>query len=414
MEINGYALGPIVHMGSSGPLWATTDQEGNSALLSLYAPAEGAGLAERWKAWAYVKHPGIVRLLDVITHSDGRWALVQERVVGQSLSTLTAQGLPRTVSEKENIFHQLCAGVSALHKQGIIHGDIAPSNIIIETNGRAVLIDIADDPEQHYGTPGFSDKRSTGIEGDIASLNAIGELLGVTRSQYHHMSTTSLEQTGPEGNSSIAQSPASSEKLHDILRREAAKETTLKTETRMILGFPFIRHLRFGFLLAGSIVAICGACGGYLFVAKGGEHTVSADISDINSSCVTVNIKERVSEIFKQRDRALALRDSGILKNIVADTVYEHDHELLNTMRVGNQTVQGFSSILNNVRVVDCRNDAWEVEANIGHSSYQLCDAQGTCTMIEGGETHRTRLYLSGYPGVIYRVEALEEPFPGQ
>ena len=89
MEIGGYELGTIIHMGANGPLWLTETSKG-PGVVAIRGEREARGSVDRWRAWAGIDSPHVVRLLDVVRHEDGQWAVVQEYVEGRPLDIALA------------------------------------------------------------------------------------------------------------------------------------------------------------------------------------------------------------------------------------------------------------------------------------------------------------------------------------
>jgi serine/threonine protein kinase len=90
-------------------------------------------------AHSLVEHPGFQRLWkaelqDPVPH------LVLEYVEGPSLATLLDQRL-LTVPDVVLLGMQLAASLRYLHRQGLAHLDVKPSNIVVR-EGRAVLLDL--------------------------------------------------------------------------------------------------------------------------------------------------------------------------------------------------------------------------------------------------------------------------------
>src|SRR5205085_153556 len=80
-------------------------------------------------ASASIKHQNVVSIHDFGLLDDIGY-LVMELLEGPSLaSELTKNGI-YSLERAIRIFKQVCAAVSAAHKQGIIHRDLKPSNII--------------------------------------------------------------------------------------------------------------------------------------------------------------------------------------------------------------------------------------------------------------------------------------------
>ena len=175
MNIGGYDIGQIFHIGATGPVWRTRTNAGE-ALLSLRAAGDGERCLERWKAWASITSRHVVALRDVARSDDGRWAIVYDYVAGRPLDAKIGSPDLRPIATRRQIIEGIAAGVSALHSAGIVHGDLTPSNIIVTPSGRAVIIDLIDELGEHDGTPGWSQSLS-GPEADRACLRQLAHIL---------------------------------------------------------------------------------------------------------------------------------------------------------------------------------------------------------------------------------------------
>jgi serine/threonine-protein kinase len=60
---------------------------------------------------------------------------------GFSLAERMRQSTPMPLREKVDIAIQLCAGLEAAHKQGVVHRDVKPANIWLCLNGTVKLLD---------------------------------------------------------------------------------------------------------------------------------------------------------------------------------------------------------------------------------------------------------------------------------
>ena len=87
-----------------------------------------------------LRHPHLATLLGLERAPDGRSYLVLEYVPGNDLAEL----LPSLGPEQRlAILCDVLAGLEALHRHGLAHGDLKPGNVIVRPDGRAVLIDPA-------------------------------------------------------------------------------------------------------------------------------------------------------------------------------------------------------------------------------------------------------------------------------
>ncbi|MEP7124629.1 MAG: protein kinase [Byssovorax sp.] len=89
-----------------------------------------------------VSHPNVCRVHDLAPSSWGP-ILVMEQIPGQTLHThirkKKAQG-GYTADEFRKIASEVCAGLAAIHAQGLVHGDLKPGNVMV-SEGRAVILD---------------------------------------------------------------------------------------------------------------------------------------------------------------------------------------------------------------------------------------------------------------------------------
>ena len=82
---------------------------------------------------------------------DDRWFLVLEWVgapgIGKNLadyylSDLADMDAPGRLAEIVRLGSDICDGLAYIHASGIVHGDLKPQNVLIDTNGRAKITDL--------------------------------------------------------------------------------------------------------------------------------------------------------------------------------------------------------------------------------------------------------------------------------
>lgn len=109
-----------------------------------------------------------------------RPALVLEFVEGITLQSL-ARSYSLTEEEIEDISGQILAGLKDLHYEGLCHGDLSPSNILVDVQGRVRLVDfgLANNREgERFLTPAYASPEVLGGEGAsfYADLFALGRI----------------------------------------------------------------------------------------------------------------------------------------------------------------------------------------------------------------------------------------------
>lgn len=92
------------------------------------------------RAAARLSHPGIVRILDS-GFDDGHCFVVMELAEGQTLSQLIREsgGLP--VERALGLAAQIADALEEAHRQGVVHCDVKPGNLIVDRFERVRLVD---------------------------------------------------------------------------------------------------------------------------------------------------------------------------------------------------------------------------------------------------------------------------------
>lgn len=85
-------------------------------------------------------HPQIPQLLDM-TVQFGQWYLIWEFIEGVSLADSPTQQTPLMEFQVRHILHSLLPVLQAVHRQGLIHRDIKPDNIICGAQQKLWLVD---------------------------------------------------------------------------------------------------------------------------------------------------------------------------------------------------------------------------------------------------------------------------------
>jgi serine/threonine protein kinase len=87
-----------------------------------------------------LSHPHIVRGYEVVTSP--RLIVIMETLSGETLAHLVEAGDDLSPFELAYLGLQLCSAVQYLHRNGILHLDLKPSNVVAEA-GRAKIIDLS-------------------------------------------------------------------------------------------------------------------------------------------------------------------------------------------------------------------------------------------------------------------------------
>ena len=143
-----YQLVKQLGHGGMGSVWLAEDTwlERPVALKELIPPRESEELADRRKrmvqearALARLRHPAIVPVHDLFFIHEDPW-IVMEYVSAPSLDDI----LKRESLDERRIARiglRVLRGLDAVHRAGIVHRDVKPSNVLVASDNDAFLID---------------------------------------------------------------------------------------------------------------------------------------------------------------------------------------------------------------------------------------------------------------------------------
>ncbi|WP_344098016.1 serine/threonine-protein kinase, partial [Streptomyces stramineus] len=165
-----YLLGELLGRGGMGEVWQAQDQVlGRQVAVKLLLgddADESAASRFRLEAQtaARLNHPQVVAVYDFGAW-EGRFYLVMELVRGPSLAQeLTTYGTlaPDRVA---GMAAQAAAGLAAAHRQGVVHRDVKPGNLMLDADGTLKIGD--------FGIARFVDETST-------ALTRVGQIVGTS------------------------------------------------------------------------------------------------------------------------------------------------------------------------------------------------------------------------------------------
>jgi eukaryotic-like serine/threonine-protein kinase len=194
-----YRLGEVLGRGGMGTVWRAVDETLGRpvAVKELRFPGnvdedEKRRLVTRTlreaKATARIRTTGAVTVFDVVEEDDRPW-IVMELVEGRSLSDAIRADGPLTPRRAAEVGLAVLDVLRAAHREGILHRDVKPSNVLIAEDGRVVLTDfgiaqVEGDPSvtstgMLVGAPSYiSPERARGQKpGPASDLWSLGALL---------------------------------------------------------------------------------------------------------------------------------------------------------------------------------------------------------------------------------------------
>jgi serine/threonine protein kinase len=95
---------------------------------------------QRLEKLSETQHPNIVRVRDLF-HEGGTYCLVMDFVQGDSLFNLIQKTGALPTEEAVKYISQIGDALKIVHQAGLVHRDAHPGNIMVQQDGKAVLID---------------------------------------------------------------------------------------------------------------------------------------------------------------------------------------------------------------------------------------------------------------------------------
>jgi serine/threonine protein kinase len=188
LQSDRYELRQLIATGGMAEVWLAHDSllDRPVAVKRLFSQFAGdAAFAERFKreaqAVANLNHPNIVSVYDWAVDGDDQY-LVMEHVKGRSLAEiLHAEGRLHP-DRAADIAIDVTAALTLAHREGMVHKDIKPGNIMITDDGRVQVLD-------------FGIARAVG--GGDESLTDVGTVMGTAT--YFSPEQAQGLQVGPRG-----------------------------------------------------------------------------------------------------------------------------------------------------------------------------------------------------------------------
>jgi tetratricopeptide (TPR) repeat protein/predicted Ser/Thr protein kinase len=142
-----YEIQKLLGEGGMGAVYKAADREVDRIVaLKVIRPAMASNpeILARFKQElllsSQVTHRNVIRIYD-LGEAQGIKFITMEYLEGETLHQLLKQRTKLEVAEAVDIMEQVASGLAAAHREGIIHRDLKPANIMVDKNGRVVVMD---------------------------------------------------------------------------------------------------------------------------------------------------------------------------------------------------------------------------------------------------------------------------------
>lgn len=189
--------------GAQAAVWLAHDPrlDRDVALKVLHNLADSAS-RDAWlheaRAVARLVHPHIVPVFEADLQ-DGQAYMAFEFVDGQTLAHRLRDGAYSKSRDAVELMLGVLDALQAAHDAGIVHRDLKPSNILLDTKGRARVMDFgiaarvsdASQPRRVVGTPGYLSPEAARGESPTPQMDVfaaavvLAEMLSGQRLNYH-------------------------------------------------------------------------------------------------------------------------------------------------------------------------------------------------------------------------------------
>lgn len=133
-----FRLLSVLGEGSFGAVFLAEDGDLGRRVAVKVMPLGDPDIADReGRALAAIKHPHVVKIFEQGQADDYRW-LVLEHLEGPNLRQWCAGKSSRQILAR---YLEAGEGLDAAHRRGLVHRDFKPSNVRLDEDGHAVVVD---------------------------------------------------------------------------------------------------------------------------------------------------------------------------------------------------------------------------------------------------------------------------------
>ncbi|MBI2710817.1 MAG: serine/threonine protein kinase [Actinobacteria bacterium] len=145
-SVGGYELEALIGRGAAGTVWRAHRPGPVAQAVAVKrarvvpGAAGAARLRDEAAILAELDHPHIVRILDVLEDGDDV-AIVMQLAKGGSLRDLLAERGTLGPGQVVALLAPVASALGSAHRNGVLHGDVKPANILFTTDGEPLLSD---------------------------------------------------------------------------------------------------------------------------------------------------------------------------------------------------------------------------------------------------------------------------------
>jgi serine/threonine protein kinase len=206
---------------------------------------------------ARVRHPNVLAVHGASYHA-GRAGLWSDWIDGETLGARLQRGGPLAIDELLRVLAELADAIDAVHRAGLVHGDITAGNVMLDAQGRVILMDFGAGFESsdegtvvnagtpHYLAPEVAAGTPATAAVDLYALGVLTHRLATGR----YPDSVSLRSLRPRGLRHLVTRLVDPQPVH---RPSAAN---VRVSIRRLVDAPRVRTRRL--LIAAVFVSLAG------------------------------------------------------------------------------------------------------------------------------------------------------------
>ncbi len=162
-RLGSYSIEKELGNGALGVVYRVKDERNGKVcalklLVEFRDPIASRRFLREVRALSGIDHPNVIKILD-FGEQNGRLFYAMDLVEGQPLDELIEKGT-LSPAKAAALARDVLSGLAAVHDRKIVHRDVKPGNILVDQQGRAVIIDFSvaavSDPSIALTKEGFS------------------------------------------------------------------------------------------------------------------------------------------------------------------------------------------------------------------------------------------------------------------